>query len=487
MNPIINSTIMTVGEREFILVDVSSAFNNIGTTAIGGRMPTNNDRQPSFEIFFVGDEPIVSMLHPNKKDRSLNKLISQIGNINDCDDSVRNRLAVAKDNYFTYEQGLVKSVQPVLEMLTDGLYVVHTSKMIPSDGSGNYFWNAYLTRHEVLGTAEQNSVMGADNNYAPCFLVPSENISDFSESKIRTTRENIKIGKKFGGVAYHLSGMFSVLLSGHHTATACLLENTDFNCIVIEPLRDIMYEPVERAVELGRIPRPIALSCPFVKIPLSAMPETTIDTFLMTRRSIKPVNFEILKAKSTRTLRVLSKRNLPLEVYQKTELLPDTAMLESAQAVTSLSDEQLEALLSGEISHNGEIIINNNYYNSVVIACNYLQYINYDKFIDFAISILKNPDLTATHKYLIDRIANITDEKVKDYFFDLYDNYKEIYPERMSIAENYIKKYEQRAAEKAKELEKQNNARRSLLNNEVDSLGLAQMEAFIKRTRGGRG
>lgn len=475
---------MTVGDREFLLADVIKSTRNIGLCNITGRLTGIGDRQPVTELLYAGEEPLISMVRPSINDRTSNRLISQIGII--TDDNIKTRLSAAGDNYFTYSQSLGKSLQPVLEILDTGLYVCHVSKMIPSDGAGNFFWNAYTVRHEVAGTAEYSSVIGRENNFIPCFLVPTTNISDYSEQRTRSQLEKLKSGKKIGGVAFHLSGLFSALLDGHHSSVACLLNDSDFNCIVIEPVRQVLYESQETAADYGREPKIIALSSPYAKIPLSGVPEGMLENFLLKRYYEKPVIYDTMKSKATRTLRVVSKRLLSSQVYLKADLLPDCAMIESAHAVTSLSDAQIDALLSGETKYNDEIIISGNYYNSVVTACNYLQYMDFDRFLYFAISIMKNPDLSATHKYIAERLSNIINEQIYNYFCEVAAEEDNTHIEIRGIAESYISRYDNLSAEQERELKKNSKIKFALsqLDGDMDELGIAKMEAFIKKTRG---
>lgn len=475
---------MTVGDREFLLADVIKSTRNVGFCNITGRLSGIGDRYPVTELFYAGEEPLVSIIRPSINDKTSNRLMSQIGII--TDDNIKTRLSAAGDNYFTYSQSLSKSLQPVLEILDTGLYVCHVSKMIPSDGAGNFFWNAYTVRHEVTGSAEHNNVIGKENNYIPCFLVPTTNISDYSEQKTRAQLDKLKAGKKVGGVAFHLSGLFSALLDGHHSSVACLLNDSDFNCIVIESVRQVLYENQETASEYGREPKIVALSSPYAKVPLSGVPEGMLENFLLKRYHEKPLNYDLLKSKATRTLRVVSKRLLSPQVYLKADLLPDCAMIESAHAVTSLSDEQIEALLSGEIRYNDEIIISGNYYNSVVTACNYLQYVDFDRFLYFAISIMKNPDLSATHKYIADRLSNIINEQIYAYFNEITAENDNSHIEIRGVAESYVARYNNLSAEQERELKKNSKIKLALsqLDGDMDELGIAKMEAFIKKTRG---
>ena len=486
MNPIINTAMMSVGGREFLLADVIKSAANIGQAMITGRMSRPNDHFPVTKLVFVGDEPIVSITARGSEEVHSDKLIAQVGTAKDCDDNVKSRLSVASDNFFTYGQSISHSLQPVLELLMPGLYCCYEAKMIPTDGTGAYFWNAYTQRREVKGTADVGAVIGRESSFIPAFLVPSTTLADFDEPKVRAQLDKIKQGKRVGGVALHLTGMFSLLLDGHHSSMACMLTDNDFGCLVIEPIRQTLTEHEDIAMEARRIPRVIALSCPYAKIPVEEVPPSMLESFLHHRVMEKPVNYLTLKSKSNKVLRNQSKKIIPKEVHDKALLLPTIAMIESAHAVTGLSDEQLDALLAGEVKLNDEVIITNNFYNSIITACNYLQYADFDRFLTFALDILRNRNLTATHKFVTERLFNINHERIYQYYLDIVDAGVEGgYSDALMPAELYVRRYETMLQEQEREREKQEKLLRRVAPRRAGTNAIvSQMESVVSRTRG---
>ncbi|MDR1754025.1 MAG: hypothetical protein LBR74_03855 [Eubacterium sp.] len=476
MSSAINTALMTVGEREFYLVDVKDSLGYIGVTPITSSA-VENDRSSEQELFFICDEPIINVIKNNKTDPYANKMLSQVGSIHACSPAIRNMLEMACESYFSNPTlpCLIKAVQPVLELVCPGLYVVHAGKMLQSDGAGNFFWNAYSMRHEVYGTGDYNSVIGRENNYTPCFLIPSCASGEYTDSMLRAPTEKIKSGKKVGGLVIQLSGMFSVLLSGHAAASAALLQNAEFSCIILEPIRDILYEDTERAESLGHQPKPIALSCPFVKIPLEAVPEDMMESFLLRRKHKKPFNYDLLKSK-IRSGRGSARRALPHELSEKAEALPDCSMIESANALQSLSEGQIDALLAGEIAFEGQTIVSNNYYNSIVVACNYLQYTDFERFIDFALAIIGSGDLSAVHKYVLERLSRIMNSKIYRYLKSIRETGDSSYQEVMPFIQSYISHYDGIA-----ERVQTDSSRLNKEKNKDNAEGLAKMEAFIKK------
>ena len=111
------------------------------------------------------------------------------------------------------------------------------------------------------------------------------------------------------------------------------------------------------------------------------------------------------------------------------------------------SQAQLDALLSGETECNGEIIISPNFYASIVTACNYLQFTNPRKFIEFSLSILDNHELNATHEYIANRISRVVSKDVYAFFRAVVENSDPGYDKILPIAKKYIEFYEKQKNE----------------------------------------
>jgi len=479
---------MTVGSREFLLVDVSKSHDVIGTTVVSGASMNPMEHSPVTEILYCGKEAVINMTRPAKGNEFSDKLVNQISTTTAVnDENIKTILSSVGDSYFTYQQSMTKALHPFLELLSEGIYVCHDSKMIPSNGGGEFFWSAYMHRREVPGTAAHNRTMGRDSNFIPCFLIPTTSPVEFTEAKVRAQREKIAAGKKVGGLAFHMSGMFSALLDGHHSATACLLSDTEFRCIIVEPMRDMLYETPEQAAAYGREPRIIALSCPYVKIPIGQIPPSMLESFLLRRSGVKPRNFSELRRKAFKTLRTVTRKPIPREILLKAELLPDVSAIESAHAVTELTDEQLGALLAGEIKYDDKIIISQNYYNSIITACNYLQYEDFDRFFNFACAIVENPDLTATHKYIIERLCGLNNKKIHDFFVSVKEKDDPLYKDHIPSFETYIRSYQKHLSDNLKD--KNNRAQKlnqamGIIGGEFSDSSLAQMEAIARSSRG---
>lgn len=416
---------------EFLLVNV------VNGRGIIGECDTTRAFNTKRKTFYIGNESLVNVFSASDDDTS-NRQMWQCSSIDKCKNVLGNKLKNAVEEFFYEGSSLAKAVQPVLELLTDGLYVIHTGKAYPTDGAGNFFWNAYLIKHELNGSAPCNAVIGYDKIYEPAFLVPTANFSNFSEKKTATALARMKKGRRLGGIAYHLTGVFSALLSGHTNAAACLTRGEDFPCIFIEPMRDVLYG----YDEISNSERISALSSPYAKLPLSSVSRSMIENFLINRRVSVPEFYSEIKAKADRNISLKGAvRSLPVLIEQNIEKLPDAEMLFSAYAISDLPDEHLQLLLAGETKINGQVIISPNYYESVVYACNYLQFKDRRRFIDFTTTILNTPSLSATYRYVSERLRFEMDAKVNETFKNIVESEDPAYAPIKELAQKYLVRY----------------------------------------------
>jgi hypothetical protein len=439
ISTLINTEMINLPDGECLLVDVVRSKECIGSTTITGHMAAGR-RMPKTQLFFMQDEPVLGIISKSGGDVFADKIITQIGTIGDCPEELRNAVSGASDNYFTYCQTMNRALQPVLESLYPGLYVCHEARMVPGDGAGHFFWGAYGQRHEVIGSAQYNRVIGKNGRYVPCFLVPTLPVTEYRDQKIAAQRQKIAAGKNIGGLAIHLSGMYSVLLNGHHSATACLLEDKPFNCLLIEPLTGVELENEEFAAKSGRTPRIAALACPHISINVEDLPSEMLENFLRRRAEIRPVNYSVIRAKGSKIMRV-GKRAIDPGIETKATALPDIPMIESAHKVTELTDEQLQALIHGEVELNGEIIISKNHYNSIIVACDYLQYSDYHRFITFILDILNDKDMMPMYKLAVERVININDKRLSAFFQTIVKEKNTAYESILTDAENYLRRF----------------------------------------------
>ncbi len=431
MKPTITIESLRNPHGEYLLVNV---VNGKGTIGVCDTTRAFNTKR---KTLYVGDESIINVFSTSD-DESANRQIWQCSSIDKCKNVLGNRLKSAVDDYFYEGAPLAKAIQPVLELLTDGLYVIHSGKAYPTDGAGNFFWNAYLIKHELNGSAPYNPAIGHDKIYEPVFLVPTKNFSAYNDKNTSAALSRMRKGRRLGGIAYHLTGMFSALLSGHDNAAACLTKGEDFPCIMIEPMRDVLY----LYDEITNTDRIMALSSPYAKLPLDSISRSMLENFLLNRRVSVPEFYAEIRSKADGNLSLKGAvRNISPVIEQNIEKLPDVEMLSSAFAITDLTDEHLQLLLSGETKMNDTYIISSNYYESIVYACNFLQYKDKHRFIEFTTAILSTPALSATYRYVSERLRFEMDSKVNETFKKIVESEDPVYIPIKELAQKYLVRY----------------------------------------------
>ena len=465
--------------KSALLVSVKDGGNAIGTCLAG-----NSDKSGSVSsmtrLFYIGNDPVINLICPNHGNKQSDKLVSFSPGFQGYDQKINDALT---NSFKRLNEGesLNAGLHDVFRLLQDGVYAVYYSDYYPTDGNGVFFWGGYNISHEVRGTAEYNTTIG-DKTYKPCFLFPTQPMDYYTARTKIVTDEQVKT-RQVEGIVYHVSGLFSALLKGHHGAVSCVEAGVPFKCAVIEKITDPYVDKITVVPETPVAPpesaenadsaetsdnaeqpedtvdtvekvapkvKEVAVSKgitgfrnPSVKIPLSVFPKDMLRQIIEGRSEYKPSHFNVISAK-LQTMRRKSINNnvLPYVVLERAEQMPDFEMVESAYAVDSLSDEQLDCLLRGDVECNGKVIISPNYYSSIVTACSFLQFKDPKRFVDFSIAIMENPELAAAHEYVARRVSSQTEnKKIFNFFKKVVDSDETKYEKIIPIAETFVKRY----------------------------------------------
>ncbi len=464
----IKSEYVELDGQSVLLVAVRNSVPVVGVCSTGQSRERANGGAIN-KIFYIGNNPVINMLCPNHGNKRSDKLMALCGPVSG--DTELHKLltdALAKLNR---GDSPAAALNAVLCTLPDGVYTLYQSEYYPTDGNGNFFWGAYNIAHEIHGSSEHNRTFGKDKLFRPCFLVPSLDLNTFLP-KIKSTTDLACRSRRIQGIALHLSGLYSVLLKGHHGAVSCTEAGLPFNCMVIErvaePYTAPFVAPVPTAapaeeaaqtdengnpVEAAPVAKPVAedkdrvgitgFRSPSVKIPLELFPKDMLKLIINTRVECKPKSYDVLVKKVNQIRRkALSNNALPHHILEKCEQLPDCEMVESSYAVESLSEEQLQALLNGETVYNDQVMISTNFYTSIVTACNFLQFHDLKRFVQFGLAILDNPELSATHEYISKRVAQIDNKIVYEFFKGAIVSEDAKYARFIDTANRYVKAYE---------------------------------------------
>lgn len=462
--------------KSVLLVSVKNGEAAIGT-CYAGHTDHSGSASSQTRLFFIGSDPVINFICPNHSNKKSDKLVSFCPGFQGYEPKIHDALG---NCFKRLNEGdsLTAGLNDIFGLLEDGVYTVYMSDYYPTDGSGIFFWGGYNISHEVRGTAEQSRVIASGQTFKPCFLIPTEPL-DYFEARTRVATDEQVKRRRVQGIVYHLSGFHSALLKGHHGAVSCVDKDIPYSCAVIEkicePYTDIIYpevpqpepvpteepaegEPAAETAEAAPAPveplKPIfvpegitGFRSPSVKIPLESFPKEMLRLIIEGRPEYKPRQFAMLMAKLNAVKRkAVSNNVLPYTILDKSEQMPDCEMIESAYAVKKLSDEQLNSLLRGDVEYNGEVIVSPNFYSSIVTACNFLQFSDTKRFVDFAIAIMDNPDLAATHEYVAHRASGLSSSrKLFNFFKNAVDGGDAKYEKIIPVAQTFVNRFNEQA------------------------------------------
>lgn len=456
MSADIKTDTIDLNGKSVLLVSVKNGEGVIGTCNAGHADHSGN-RSNDTRLFFIGSEPIIDFICPSYGNKNADKLVSFCPGFQGYDRKVYEIITGCLSR-LNNGDSLAVGLRDIFSMLQDGVYKLYVSDYYPTDGNGVFFWGGYNISHEVRGTAEHNRTIGDDKVFKPCFLIPTQPLDFFKSKILMHTEEQIQT-RRIQGIVYHLSGFHSALLKGHHGAVSCAEKDIPFKCAVIEKIADPYTEavvPVAKAASEDASeeekPAPAVethegitgFRSPSVKIPLEAFPKDMLRQIIGGRPEYKPEHFSTLTAKlGTVRRKSVTNNILPMPVLEKAEQMPDCSMVESAYAIKSLSDEELNCLLAGDVECNGEVIVSPNFYASIVTACNFLQFTDTQRFVDFAIAIMENPELGATHDYVSRRVCALeTNKKLYNFFKSVVDSGDVKYDKIIVAARTFVDRFE---------------------------------------------
>lgn len=480
MKATIASETLQINDKEFTIINVTSSPGSFGICNT-----TRQKEKGLRETFYIGNEPLINVTQKSVNDPYSNKMICQISSIERCGDFVK-RVAAARDEYFINNKTILGALQPILDYVKNGLYVIYEEDMIPTDGSGNFFWSSYLVNHELSGSSTFNAVCPADRVIPPAFLVPTENIANYSDAHIKVAADKVKVEDGAYGICFHLSGMFCALLSNHHEVTAALMMNKKVRCLIIEPVKNLRFAndmnnmQIDPDTDENALPEEDYFYTACARIPLSKVSQPFLESFFLTRRKEVGKYSDVVTYNSEKSSNMKGKRGISNDIIERCDKMPDAEMLQSVAMIDYISDEELDALLHGETMLNEKYIINQNYYSSITLAFNYLLYKDFDKFLNFSTSLLTNEDLTAVHQYVASRLQPIIHRRIFDLFNNIISSNNAVYAPIVPLAEKYILRYNLRIENKEKEKEKENEPSIDIpimkrnLENEINSLEMAK-------------
>lgn len=154
-------------------------------------------------------------------------------------DSIRETL---NQNY-TGIKAAFESILPLLQLLTDGYYLLADVELAPTDGE-KFFYNVPNKLTSNTATCDSyyiDEFCSVTDGY-PAFLYPTQTSKSIDDSRVEEYRRRIKQGAEVRGLAYYEKGFICALLDGHHKAIASAQLGEKLKCLTIIPVCECTLE-----------------------------------------------------------------------------------------------------------------------------------------------------------------------------------------------------------------------------------------------------
>ena len=163
----------------------------------------------------------------------------------------------------------IETLEPLLELLDSGLYLLADALCYPTDGDGHFFWDV---PDAPSVSPAMEPILLTDRVYPfiwgqPAFLYPTEDTDSYNEDRVRHYAEILEMPENAPRALVYSFGQFlSFLLDGHHKACAAAILKKPLKCLVILPFTRYGYS--SRLIRAVRD----TLHFGFISIPASAIP-----------------------------------------------------------------------------------------------------------------------------------------------------------------------------------------------------------------------
>ena len=126
-------------------------------------------------------------------------------------------------------EDVVEQMKPLLGLLEEDFYCLWDTRLYPTDGNGNLFWDFPNEDKGLLGSCI--CYLG-DGNYAG--IIPHYTIGTQPKRLYNPERAEYYRDKKGSrAIAYYMDGNLTALIDGHHKAMAAAMEHREVSAVVI--------------------------------------------------------------------------------------------------------------------------------------------------------------------------------------------------------------------------------------------------------------
>lgn len=136
-------------------------------------------------------------------------------------------------NYSGIQAAFV-SLQPILQLLSDGFYMLADVALSPTDGH-HFFYNVpnELTENSAACNEFYNADYSTVTEGFPAFMYPTQSSKSIDDKRVEDYRKALEQGAEIRGLAYYERGFICALLDGHHKAIAAAQLGQKLKCLTI--------------------------------------------------------------------------------------------------------------------------------------------------------------------------------------------------------------------------------------------------------------
>ncbi len=135
-------------------------------------------------------------------------------------------------------QTSIQNMEPILNLLDDGYYVIADAKIYPTDGNNRFFTNVPDKLSHITASCSEyyNSDFLTVVDGFPAFLYPTQSNAALNLKRADYYFDRIDKGNAPRAIAYYDNGFICALLDGHHKAYAAAKKGCPLSTLVIIPM-----------------------------------------------------------------------------------------------------------------------------------------------------------------------------------------------------------------------------------------------------------